>query len=521
MGFRRITQDTASVGDSPQAWSYQDSYPLNEQLFLVSFGGRRHNHAALYLYDRSGNRKCIIEGSNLGIHTAQPFIARTVPPLIPSRIVAKNWNAREDLHQRLLDDPDWTQKATLMLQDVYQGLEPEIQRGQIKYLAVMEQPAQSHGRGGAIGVGTIWYVNRFLGLVPVEKDGSALFEVPAMRSLFFHALDKDGKMLMTQGSDFHTMPGEVRSCIGCHEQRKGASAPPRNYSENPIALRKPPVHPELPDWGTRGVIEYETVVQPVFDKYCVSCHRGENPDGHLDLTGDRTTAYNMSYMQLTDGGHVHFQPGTGSTHAQPTNDSDEQAPLSRGSVISKLTKYIEDAEHCGKSISFDEQLRVFLWVDSNVPFFSHYRQVPPASLNKTAINSLRTVYARRCASCHNQSMPDTASGLNAHHIARHVGGPAGQWGISNSGMRVRHINLSNPSHSASALAPLAKDAGGWGLCGDSIEPVFKNKDDADYKKILSSIKDGIQLRKGIEVKGIKKLLQEEIAKKQSTRVSNL
>ncbi len=521
LGFRRITQDTASVGDSPQAWSYQDSYPLNEQLFLVSFGGRRHNHAALYLYDRSGNRKCIIEGSNLGIHTAQPFIARTVPPLIPSRIVAKNWNAREDLHQRLLDDPDWTQKATLMLQDVYQGLEPEIQRGQIKYLAVMEQPAQSHGRGGAIGVGTIWYVNRFLGLVPVEKDGSALFEVPAMRSLFFHALDKDGKMLMTQGSDFHTMPGEVRSCIGCHEQRKGASAPPRNYSENPIALRKPPVHPELPDWGTRGVIEYETVVQPVFDKYCVSCHRGENPDGHLDLTGDRTTAYNMSYMQLTDGGHVHFQPGTGSTHAQPTNDSDEQAPLSRGSVISKLTKYIEDAEHCGKSISFDEQLRVFLWVDSNVPFFSHYRQVPPASLNKTAINSLRTVYARRCASCHNQSMPDTASGLNAHHIARHVGGPAGQWGISNSGMRVRHINLSNPSHSASALAPLAKDAGGWGLCGDSIEPVFKNKDDADYKKILSSIKDGIQLRKGIEVKGIKKLLQEEIAKKQSTRVSNL
>jgi hypothetical protein len=118
-------------------------------------------------------------------------------------------------------------------------------------------------------------------------------------------------------------------------------------------------------------------------------------------------------------------------------------------------------------------------------------------------------------------MPDTASGLNAHHIARHVGGPAGQWGISNSGMRVRHINLSNPSHSASALAPLAKDAGGWGLCGDSIEPVFKNKDDADYKKILSSIKDGIQLRKGIEVKGIKELLQEEIAKKQSTRVSNL
>ena len=512
IGFRRITHDTASVGDRPSTWAYQDPFPLNEQLFLVTYGGRPKNKAALYLYDRAGNRACILEAaSTRGIHTAQPLTPRKRPMVVPDRCEIPDWKPGVDLHKRLLDDPNWKQKATLTMQDVYQGLEPEIKRGQIKYIAVMEQPAQSHGRGGAIGVGTIWYVNRFLGLVPVEKDGSACFEVPAMRSLYFHVLDKDGKMLMTQGSDFHTMPGETRSCIGCHEQRKGITAPPRTGRMR-LAMKKPPVRPKLPNWGTRGIIEYETVVQPVFDKYCIKCHSGKKPKGHLNLTGDKTTAYNMSYMQLTDGQYVHFTPGTGSTHAQPTNDCDEQAPLSRGTVLSKLTKYIQNPKHSKKKIPFDDQLKVFLWIDSNVPFFSHYRQVPPLRLQNRAMYTLRGVHAKRCASCHDPKkfMPDEKSGLNKYHIGRHVGGSAGQWGAADSGMRVRHLNLSHPSHSAALQAPLAKSAGGWGLCGEKGKPVFADTNDSDYKKILESL-GKIDTRKGIEAKGIKQLLKERQA----------
>lgn len=510
LGFRRITHDTASVGDKPQVWSYQDPYPLNEQLFLVTYGGRPGHKCALYLYDRSGNRKCVLEASgNRGIHTAQPFMGKSRPPVIPDRSVAENWKAGVDLHARLLNDPDWTQKGTLMLQDVYLGLEPEIKRGQVKYLAVMEQPAQSHGRGGAIGVGTIWYVNRLVGLVPVEEDGSAYFDVPALRSLYFHVLDKDGKMLMTQGSDFHVMPGEKRSCMGCHEQRKGISSPPSGNWRVPMALSKPPVRPKMPDWGTHGIIEYESVVQPVFDEYCVECHSGANAKGRLNLTGDETTAYNMSYMQLTDGGYVHFTPGTGTTHAQPSNDSDEQAPLSRGTVLSKLTQYIQDPGPCKKKIPFEDQLKVFLWMDSNVPFFSHYRQVPPAMLSDVARQDLKEVHSRRCANCHDPgiTMPDEKSGLNEHHIARHVGGPAGQWGVAFSGMRVRHLNLSNPSHSVALQAPLAVAAGGWGLCGGEGTVVFKDKNDPDYRKILSALEQGIQRKSGIFIQGVKELLE--------------
>ena len=509
LGFRRITHDTASVGDRPPTWAYQDAYPLNEQLFLVTFGGRAKNKAGLYLYDRAGNRKCVLEAASArGIHSAQRLTPEEKPMPIPARSRVPNWKPGVDLHKRLMDDPNWQQKATLTVQDVYQGLEPEIKRGQIKYIAVMEQPAQSHGRGGAVGVGTIWYVNRFLGLVPVEDDGSAFFEVPAMRSLYFHVLDKNGKMLMTQGSDFHTMPGEIRSCIGCHEQRKGISAPP-DTGRMRLAIKKAPVQPKLPNWGTRGIIEYETVVQPVFNKYCIECHRGEKPKGRLNLTGDKTTAYNMSYMQLTDGQYVHFTPGTGSTHAQPSNDCDEQAPLSRGSVLSKLTKYIENPEHCKKKIPFDDQLRVFLWIDSNVPYFSHYRQVPDTRLSGKAIHTLKDVHRRRCATCHDprKSMPDEKSGLNQHHIARHVGGLAGQWGVADSGMRVRHLNLSNPSHSAALQAPLAKSAGGWGMCTKDGKPVFADKNDLDYKLILQSLRQ-TETRKGIQYKGIKQLLEE-------------
>ncbi|NQU22532.1 MAG: hypothetical protein HQ567_14740, partial [Candidatus Nealsonbacteria bacterium] len=320
IGFRRLTRDTASVGDRPPVYAYQDPQPLNEQLFLVSYGGRPDHKVGLYLLDRSGNKKCILEtAGSVGVHSPQVFGARPRPPVIPDRSRVADWSPNADLFEQMLNDPDWSQKATMLLHDVYLGIEPEIERGRAGYLAVMEQVIQADGRGGSMGVGTIWYANRVVGLVPIEEDGSAHFEVPALRSLYFHVLDKQGRMLMTQGSDFHAMPGEYRSCVGCHEQRKGIDTPP-DAAKSPIAARRAPVRPEMPEWGTNGIIEYEVTVQPILDKYCIECHAGAKPDANLNLTGDRTTVYNMSYMELTDRSLVHFAPGTGSTHAQPTND---------------------------------------------------------------------------------------------------------------------------------------------------------------------------------------------------------
>ena len=490
LGFRRITRDTASVGDRPPVYAYQDVQPLNEQLFLVSYGGRADRKVGLYLLDRAGNKKCILEtAGSTGVHAAQVFGPRPRPGSIPDRSETANYEPKTDLFRQMLSDPDWGQKAVLMLQDVYQGIEPEVRRGRAKYLALMEQVIQSGGRGGAMGVGTIWYANRVIGLVPIEPDGSAHFEVPALRSLYFHVLDKHGRMLMTQGSDFHAMPGEVRSCVGCHEQRKGIDAP-SSLNPVPVAARKGPLRPTMPDWGTRGIIEYETTVQPVFDQYCVRCHSGPRPKARLNLAGDRTTVYNMSYMELTDRMLVHYTPGTGRTHAQPTNDCDEQAPLSRGSLLSKITPYIQDSKHCKKKIPFEKQLRVFLWIDSNVPFYGHCRQKSPTILEEPARKTLAEVHRRRCASCHRPDSPDTRSGLNEAHSQVHVGAfRPGQWGIARSGMRVRHLNLSHPEHSPALQAPLARDAGGWGLCGAKAgKNVFDSPRDTDYQRILAALR---------------------------------
>jgi hypothetical protein len=229
-------------------------------------------------------------------------------------------------------------------------------------------------------------------------------------------------------------------------------------------------------------------------------------------------AYNMSYMQLTDGMYVHFTPGTGRTHAQPSNDYDLQAPLSRGTVLSRLTAYFLDPEHCKQQIPFADRLKVFLWIDSNVPFYSHYRQVPPLALKADARKELRGVYERRCARCHDAwDRPDARSGLSQHHIARHVGGQAGQWGIARSGMRVRHLNLSHPAHSAALQAPLAKQAGGWGICQGKDGPIFCDGQDADYQEMLGALQNGVVSKTGILVQGVKELLHER--KEMQSRVS--
>jgi len=510
IGFQRITHDTASIADVSTANQFQDPYPLNETLFLVSYAGDAKHKNGIYLLDRYGNRKCIFEPEKK--HAAvcpQPLGPRKRPPVIPDRTTNGKWK-HFDIRERLFTDPDWSQKGTLFMQDVYQGISPEIKRGRVKYLAVMEQVPETRARGGGMSLGADFYVNRLIGLVPVEKDGSANFEVPALRSLYFHVLDKDGKMLMTQGSDFHVMPGERRSCVGCHEQRKGISIS-ANTGRLTMAMKKKTVRPKLPGWGTRGIIEYESVVQPVFNKHCVSCHGGAKPKGRLNLSGDRTTVFNMSYLELAEKRLVHFVHGKGRTFMQLNLDYDEQAPLSRGSVLSKLTRSIDDPKHGKTKPSLDEKLRIFLWIDSNIPYYGHYDQYCPTILSRDARKTLKAVYDKRCAKCHSKKgRPDTPDFLDSWSIHVHRNPRPGQWGITESGMRARHLNFSHPERSAAAQAPLAKEAGGWGICGGKkAPPVFKDKTDADYRKILEALKSGVVKR---PQPGVLELLKEMQAK---------
>jgi|GEM_PF-2878588 len=136
-------------------------------------------------------------------------------------------------------------------------------------------------------------------------------------------------------------------------------------------------------------------------------------------------------------------------------------------------------------------------------------QNSPTVLSNEARANLKAVYDRRCASCHDEpNRPDTPSFLDYYSIHVHTGPRPGQWGIAESAMRVRHLNLSHPERSAALQAPLEKDAGGWGLCGGKdAKPIFRDTTDADYRQILEALKSGVVRR---DEPGVAELLKADV-----------
>ena len=71
-------------------------------------------------------------------------------------------------------------------------------------------------------------LQRGVGTVPVEADGSAYLEHPARRSFLLVALDANNLAVKRMQSFLTVQPGEVTSCIGGHEQRTRTSLPQLN-----------------------------------------------------------------------------------------------------------------------------------------------------------------------------------------------------------------------------------------------------------------------------------------------------
>ena len=142
------------------------------------------------------------------------------------------------------------------LADVYQGIEAVVPRGTVKYLRVVEEVRANlqqltdgsfrkdhepfmHFYAAPVDVVTSpfgWpsYVAKApWGTVPVEEDGSAHFWAPAGKTLYFQALDKDLNEIQRMRSVVQLQPGEKRSCIGCHEdrRRRRAFTPPSRCAD--------------------------------------------------------------------------------------------------------------------------------------------------------------------------------------------------------------------------------------------------------------------------------------------------
>lgn len=455
--------EKASARRVSRGANYRDPYPFSEDCFLVVQGPR------LLVMDGRGETNVIyrlpaeLVQAGVQCHEPRPLRSRPRERVIPPRVALTETTGR------------------LVLTDVYNGRRMEgVKRGEIKKLLVLETlPAPVHYSGGMepISLGGTFIIERILGTVPVEPDGSAFMEVPAMRSLFFVALDENNNSVKRMQSFLMVSPGETTGCVGCHEHRTRA---PVNRGRNTLqAARRPPSRiapiPSIPE-----VFDFPRDIQPILDKHCLRCHDYEATGddgpraGGVVLSGDRGPLYSHSYYTLT----IRRQFADGRN--QPKSNL---PPRSIGASVSPLMKKLDGSHYPGKATPHERDM-VRYWIEAGAPYPGTYAALGSGMIggygeNKQDQSDRRwpsTIAAaeairRRCGRCHNKSLP-LPRALSEGHL--------------------RHLvfNLTRPRKSLILLAPLSSEAGGYGLCRrrgkpDETVTVFADANDPDYQKILA------------------------------------
>jgi len=426
-------------GDKQYGWSYRDPHPISADLYLASYGGGKGGpkRFGIFALDDKGAKTLIYQDDKLSCFNALPLASRKAPlskPMLP---------------------PSKEKFGTFIITNVYEGL-TGVKPGQVKAIRVMRvYPKRCNMRGRRAydmdplqSRGT-YYSKQCVGTAPVDAAGTASFRAPAEVELYFQALDASGKELQRMGTITQIMPGETQSCIGCHEN--AFMAPPSGAAFSKL-LRRKPDNLTPPPWGD-GPIDFVRCIQPVFDKYCIKCHSGVDPKG-IDLSGDKTRYFNMAYDSLLDRRLVQYQWLNGG----PTRN---WAPLTIGSRVSKLMKYIEQKH--GKVVVDDEsRRRIYAWIDANVPYYGTYDHTRPGTAGS------RDLWT-------GPWLGQVRSALKA----------AGR----KSGFRHTDINLTRPEFSRVLTAGLAKSAGG---VADDKTATFKSKSDPKYVAILKAIQAGKQ-----------------------------
>jgi len=384
--FRSGESDAWRGDRSGKGPLFKDPYPLSEKYFLVSHKPagpqwRDQTGYDLYLLDETGAVGHVYSDAEISCWQPYPLRPRKKPPVLKSTFDAKL--AKANL-------------AVCVVTDVYHGLE-DVERGTIKHVRVLEQvprPWKARRRWGGDGfdqqhacvsMRTALGLKVQHGIVPVEEDGSAHFVVPANKNVFFQVLDENYMAVQTERTYVNYLPGEKRSCVGCHET---PNDPPASTPKVVMALTRPPSRPGPQPGETTGnrPLHYPTDVQPVLDRHCIKCHGGKEPKAGMDLTGEPTAVFSKSYEQLLSRrlypiiGENH--PKTGNIHYLPARSLGSHNSLlvaihSKGKVqlrdkglAERAAKLIE--VHKDVKLAPEELLKITNWVDTNGQYYGSY-----------------------------------------------------------------------------------------------------------------------------------------------------
>jgi hypothetical protein len=235
----------------------------------------------------------------------------------------------------------------MLLIDVYKGL-GNVSQGTVKQLRIVGVPAKTHPTMNhpVMGVTRDDPGKFVIGTVPVERDGSAYFRVPAGVSFFLQALDRDGMAVQTMRSVTYVQPGQPYTCIGCHEPRR--TAPPNVF---PMAAAREPSK-IIPGPEGSWPLDFQALVQPVMERRCMGCHKPGGEDPEFDLTAAR------SYESLVDYGSPSLRDHVKARYNE--GRSTAGACAARSNPLWQLL----DAGHHRVKLSRDERRRLVTWMDT-------------------------------------------------------------------------------------------------------------------------------------------------------------
>lgn len=365
--IKPMIRDNLVSGDWPM---FLHPYPLSDKYFLVSCWMNAKSSWGIYLADVFDNLILVYEEPGYALLEPTPVMPRKQPMVIPDQIdLTKN-------------------DATVYISDVYagQGLKG-VPRGTIKQLRLVGYNFGYRGLAGSdkIGYGGPWEVMQIIGTVPIEQDGSASFQVPANTPISLQVLDKEGKAVQLMRSWFTAMPGERISCVGCHET-------PMDVPDNTpnIAANGPP-RGVSPWYGSARGFDFEREVQPVLNKYCVSCHNGSRvgvADLRSELDGGKAEPKPIGYvarlhpdMLEATNGKLKYSPAYDVLihYIRRVGIEDDVSLLTPGEYHADTSELIQMLEkgHHGIELDAEAWSRLVTWIDLNGPCHGTWGDVFP------------------------------------------------------------------------------------------------------------------------------------------------
>ncbi len=331
-------------------------HPVSDKYFLVTAKLTPESLWGIYLVDIYDNMTLVAEFEGEGLINPIVVRKRPVPPIIPDRI-----------------KPD-DKEATVFIQNIYEGEGlPGVPVGEVKKLRVFAYEytyVNSESDHIAQGIQSGWDIKRNLGEVDVEADGSAMFKIPANTPVSFQPLDSEGRAIQWMRSWVTGMPGEVLSCVGCHEDQN--SMP---IAKRAIASSKAPAKLQTPEGGVRS-FTFDLEIQPILDRNCIACHNtgGVKPNFSakqvIDLREEREGGYSRSSRKAQSGSlylsesYLNLHPYV--NRQGPEADIYVMKPYEYHASTSELVRLLK-AGHHGVELTDKEWRTIYNWIDFNAP----------------------------------------------------------------------------------------------------------------------------------------------------------